>query len=167
MSETNDREQVDRQLAGSGGEQADPGRRSFLRGTALAGAAGAVGLAALLNLSPAAAKDRDDKDRDHDDDRDHDHRRDDFDRKKRDTEILIAAEIAEALAVTTYTNIINLAPFFGRIPDDDQDYLRAARQEEMSHYLLEQSVTGQPSPYTTFFIHRRCSKTRRRPSTCW
>jgi hypothetical protein len=29
--------------------------------------------------------------------------------------------------------------------------LEAARQEEMSHYLLEQSVTGQPSPFTTFF----------------
>jgi len=32
--------------------------------------------------------------------------------RKGDRAILITAEIAEALAVTTYTNIINLAPFF-------------------------------------------------------
>jgi Ferritin-like domain len=68
-----------------------------------------------------------------------------------DREILIAAETAEALAVTTYTNIINTAPFFANIPADDQQYLIGARQEEMSHYLLEQSATGQPSPFTTFY----------------
>src|SRR5204862_1917382 len=34
---------------------------------------------------------------------------------------------------------------------DDQGYLRAARQEEMSHYALEKSVTGTPSPFTTFY----------------
>jgi hypothetical protein len=68
-----------------------------------------------------------------------------------DHEILIAAEIAEALAVTTYTNIINTAPFFQNLESDDQGYLMAARQEEMSHYLLEQSATGQASPFTTFF----------------
>jgi hypothetical protein len=68
-----------------------------------------------------------------------------------DQKILIAAEIAEALAVTTYTHIVNQAPFFERLPHDDQGYLRAARQEEMSHYLLEESVTNQPSPFTTFF----------------
>lgn len=70
---------------------------------------------------------------------------------KGDTDILIAAEIAEALAVTTYTNIINRSPFFRRIAADDQGYLRAARQEEMSHYALEKSVTGKPSPFTTFY----------------
>jgi hypothetical protein len=70
---------------------------------------------------------------------------------KRDVDILVAAEIAEALAVTTYTNIINLSPFFGRLPADDQGYLVAARQEEMSHYLLEQSATGQATPFTTFY----------------
>ena len=68
-----------------------------------------------------------------------------------DTEILIAAEIAEALAVTTYTNIINTAPFFQNLADDDQGYLIAARNEEMSHYLLEQSATGKPSPFSTFY----------------
>jgi hypothetical protein len=71
--------------------------------------------------------------------------------RKSDREILIAAEIAEALAVTTYSNIINLAPFFSRLASDDQGYLIAARQEEMSHYLLEQSVTDQSTPFASFF----------------
>ena len=68
-----------------------------------------------------------------------------------DREILIAAEIAEALAVTTYTNIIKTAPFFANLASDDQGYLMSARNEEMSHYLLEQSATGQPSPFSTFY----------------
>ena len=71
--------------------------------------------------------------------------------KKGDIEILVAAQIAEALAVTTYTNIINTSPFFTRLADDDKGYLEAARQEEMSHYLLEESVTKKPSPFTTFY----------------
>src|SRR5689334_14381266 len=71
--------------------------------------------------------------------------------KKRDLEILGAAQIAEALAVTTYTNIIDKAPFFTRLAEDDQGYLKAARQEEMSHYLLEESATKKPSPFTTFY----------------
>ncbi|HEX4189169.1 MAG TPA: ferritin-like domain-containing protein [Solirubrobacteraceae bacterium] len=70
---------------------------------------------------------------------------------RRDREILGAAQIAEALAVTTYTNIINTAPFFAHLESDDQGYLRAARQEEMSHYLLEESVTKKPSAFTTFY----------------
>ncbi|MFZ1007397.1 MAG: ferritin-like domain-containing protein [Candidatus Sulfotelmatobacter sp.] len=68
-----------------------------------------------------------------------------------DRQILLAAEIAEALAVTTYTNIINTSPFFTRLPIDDQGYLAGARQEEMSHYLLEQSVTDQLTPFTSFY----------------
>ena len=71
--------------------------------------------------------------------------------KKGDLEILGAAQIAEALAVTTYTNIINTAPFFSRLASDDQGYLKSARQEEMSHYLLEEGVTRKPSPFTTFY----------------
>jgi hypothetical protein len=70
---------------------------------------------------------------------------------KGDIDILVAAEIAEALAVTTYTNIINTSPFFQNIPEDDQGYLIGARQEEMSHYLLEESLTGAPTPFTEFF----------------
>ena len=41
-----------------------------------------------------------------------------------DVAIVGAAQIAEALAVTTYTNIIDKAPFFKRLPEDDQGYLR-------------------------------------------
>jgi hypothetical protein len=70
---------------------------------------------------------------------------------KADRNILVAAEIAEALAVTTYSHIINRSPFFKNIPKDDQVYLLAARQEEMSHYLLEQQVTDQVAPFTSFY----------------
>jgi Ferritin-like domain len=118
-------------------------RRAFLCRAAVTGALGAAGFGALATLTSSAAsassKDHDD----HDDDRD--------DAKKRDHDILIAAEIAEALAVTTYTNIIETAPFFTRLASDDQGYLIAARQEEMSHYLLEKSVTDEPSPFRSFF----------------
>ena len=119
-------------------------RRGFLHRSAIAGAVGVVGFGSLLGLASSRANAKSvlahgSQDEDNDG------------LKKRDTDILIAAEIAEALAVTTYTHIIETAPFFARIPSDDQEYLHAARQEEMSHYLLEQSVTGQPTPYTSFF----------------
>jgi hypothetical protein len=121
-------------------------RKSFLKGAAVAGA-GAAGLGAL---GPAAALA---------------HGRQRHDRHghgghrhggqggltRTDVEILKAAQIAEALAVTTYTNIINTAPFFQNIPTDDQGYLKAAVQEEMSHYLLEESLTKQPTPFTSFY----------------
>jgi hypothetical protein len=117
-------------------------RRAFLQRAAVAGTLGAAGLGTLMTLvSPGAIasslsrKDEDDPET----------------AKQRDTSILVAAEIAEALAVTTYTNIIDTAAFFNRIPNDDQGYLIGARQEEMSHYLLEQSVTDQPSPFRSFF----------------
>jgi len=71
--------------------------------------------------------------------------------KQTDRNILVAAQIAEALAVTTYSNIIDSSPFFQRIPNDDQGYLVGARQEEMSHYLLEQQVTDEFTPYTSFY----------------
>jgi hypothetical protein len=114
------------------------GRREFLRGAVTAGAAVA---GATLGATTLLARDKD-----HDGDNGH--------KKptKEDVRILVAAEIAEALAVTTYTNIITTAPFFTRLADDDQGYLQAARQEEMSHYLLELSASGQPSPFTTFFF---------------
>lgn len=119
-------------------------RRGFLQRSVIAGTVGVAGLSGLLSLgSPSAKATSGSGGSDRDEDRDR--------VTKRDTDILIAAEIAEALAVTTYTHIIETAPFFGRIPPDDQGYLRGAREEEMSHYLLEQSVTGQPSPYTSFF----------------
>ena len=68
-----------------------------------------------------------------------------------DVAILGAAEFAEALAVTTYSNIVDTAPFFKHLESDDQGYIRAAREEEMSHYLLEQGATKKPSPFSTFY----------------
>lgn len=108
-------------------------RRQFLRRTAAAGAGVVAGASALDLLGPsfAAAKSGG--------------------LTSADVEIVGAAQIAEALAVTTYTNIIDHSPFFKRLPEDDQGYLKAARQEEMSHYALEQSVTRKPSPFTTFY----------------
>src|SRR5215467_11441368 len=113
-------------------------RRSFLKQASIGSAVGAGSLAfgGLLKASLASAETRP---------------RGGPALTPTDREILIAAEIAEALAVTTYTNIIDTAPFFQNLESDDQGYLMAARQEEMSHYLLEQSATGQPSPFTTFF----------------
>src|SRR5579864_9068799 len=133
--------------------ESKPGRRSFLWMASLMGAGGTLALGSLLDGTAAKAKGRDDRDDDRGDDYRHD--RDDAGAKQQDTDILIAAEIAEALAVTTYTNIINTAPFFSRLAADDQGYLIAAREEEMSHYLLEQSVTTQPSPFTTFFYPQK------------
>jgi Ferritin-like domain len=108
-------------------------RRGFISRSALAGAGALVGGGALGALEPsfaaAAAGGV----------------------TSGDTAILGAAQIAEALAVTTYTNIIDAAPFFKHLAADDQGYLRAARQEEMSHYMLEKSVTKKPSPFTQFF----------------
>jgi hypothetical protein len=107
-------------------------RRTFLRGAAVGGAV--VGTGSLGALAPAFAQAA----------------RSGV--SSGDVAILAAAQIAEALAVTTYTNIINTAPFFKRLASDDQGYLRAAREEEMSHYMLEKSVTGKPSAFTSFFF---------------
>jgi len=117
-------------------------RRFFLKGATIAGAASRATLGGLTRVA-AAAQQHDDVANVMKDEKDH--------LKKGDRDILIAAEIAEALAVTTYSNIINIAPFFQGLEADDKGYLQAARQEEMSHYLLEQSVTNDPSPFTSFF----------------
>jgi hypothetical protein len=122
-------------------------RRSFLRRASLAGATGALALTGLLDVAAAKTAGRALNSRDHD----HDHDDDNDGLRHEDIDILVAAEIAEALAVTTYSHIINTAPFFSRIPNDDQGYLLGALQEEMSHYALEQSVTDKPSPFTSFF----------------
>ena len=116
-------------------------RRSFLRSATIAGATGLAALGGLATAASASEKEEDTETMKYE----HDHL------KKGDRDILVAAEIAEALAVTTYSNIINIAPFFKALASDDQGYLAAARQEEMSHYLLEQSVTDQFTPYTMFF----------------
>jgi hypothetical protein len=130
-------------LGAAGDHPTGISRRSFFKRASVAGATSAVALSGLVGLasaldSEAHAANDDDK---------HEGRG----LRKGDRDILVAAEIAEALAVTTYSNIINIAPFFTRLESDDQGYLMAALQEEMSHYLLEQSVTNQPSPFSAFY----------------
>jgi hypothetical protein len=118
-------------------------RRLFFKGATAVGAGSAIGLGALLGATSAfgqgaaAVNQTDDQDSDA--------------VNSGDRAILVAAQIAEALAVTTYTHIIETAPFFTRLPSDDQGYLVAAREEEMSHYLLEKSVTGESTPFGKFY----------------
>jgi hypothetical protein len=112
-------------------------RKNFLKGAAVAGA----GVASMGALGPAAALAKGNTRR----------ARGKKGPTKGDVAILEAAQIAEALAVTTYTNIINTAPFFKNLASDDQGYLKAAVQEEMSHFLLEESLTMKPSGFTTFY----------------
>jgi hypothetical protein len=138
MSETDRSSAARAQGAAQGdlGVGADPfdaatTRKRFLLGAASAGV-GVAGLGALAPVNALASHGR--------------HGLTGGDRK-----ILEAAQIAEALAVTTYSNIIATAPFFKNLAADDQGYLRAAVQEEMSHYLLEESLTRKPTPFTSFY----------------
>jgi hypothetical protein len=110
-------------------------RRGFMTKGAAAGVGAVVSTGALEALLPSIAAARGHK----------------GGVTKGDLAILGAAQIAEALAVTTYTGIIDTAPFFTRLEADDQGYFKAARAEEMSHYLLEKSVTKKPSPVSTFY----------------
>jgi hypothetical protein len=118
-------------------------RRSFFQGATVVGAASVVGLGGLMSAASAFGQGG------HGGDAASYNNKGGL--KKGDIDILVAAQIAEALAVTTYSNIIDISPFFKRLPSDDQGYLVGARQEEMSHYLLEQSVTDQFTPYSKFF----------------
>jgi hypothetical protein len=124
-------QQTEREDRPSAAQDEGTTRLGFLKGAAAAG----VGAAGIGALGPAAA----------------------FARKrphgptKGDVAILQAAQIAEALAVTTYSNIISTAPFFKNLASDDQGYLKAALQEEMSHFLLEEGLTHKPSGFTTFY----------------
>jgi hypothetical protein len=102
------------------------GRQSFLRGMVVTAASYA--LAPLVSTRAAAAGLTTD-----------------------DRLILHAAQIAEALAVTTYTSIITAAPFYTRLFPQDQAYLQAARNQEMAHYTVVRSLTSAPPPYTSFF----------------
>jgi hypothetical protein len=68
-----------------------------------------------------------------------------------DRELLLTAQVAEALAVTTYSGIVDRAPFFRRLAPAFQTYVAGAREEEMSHYLLEQRLTGRAAPVARFF----------------
>jgi hypothetical protein len=114
-------------------------RRGFFKHATVAGAAGAVALSGLASLGGVASA------------QEASERAEPQGLAKGDRAILVAAQIAEALAVTTYMHIIHTAPFFNRLPEDDQGYLKAAVQEEMSHYMLEQDVTDQFTPFSKFF----------------
>lgn len=116
-------------------------RRSFFEHASLAGTATALGLFGLAGTMRALA-DQPNPGRDP---------IKDVTATSSDVDILSAAAIAEALAVATYTGIVSDSGWFTRIPDDDQGYFYAARQEEMSHYLLATSATGKASPFTTFY----------------
>jgi hypothetical protein len=117
-------------------------RRSFFRRAAIAGATAAVAGGGLVTMASALTGESGNSP---------DETPKSKGLKDGDRAILVAAEIAEALAVTTYSNIINTSKWFTRIPSDDQGYLEGALQEEMSHYLLEQSVTDQFTPFTSFY----------------
>lgn len=71
-----------------------------------------------------------------------------------DRAILRAAQVAEALAVTTYDHIITASPLYSYLFPQDQSYMQAARQEEMAHYQLLTRLTGAPSPYAAFYYPR-------------
>jgi hypothetical protein len=68
-----------------------------------------------------------------------------------DRELLLAAQSAEALAVSTYSGIVDGAPFFRRLDPAFQTYVAGAREEEMSHYLLEQRLTERDAPVERCF----------------
>jgi Ferritin-like domain len=107
-------------------------RRSFFQKASIAGAAALIG---MVHSAPGYAADQASGNSDGD--------------------IVLAAAIAEALAVTTYTGIVRTSSWFTRIPDDDQSYFYAARNEEMSHYNLAKSAAGSDSPFTTFYYPKR------------
>lgn len=69
-----------------------------------------------------------------------------------DATILGAAKIAEALATTMYTGIINDAPFFGTLSPENQAYIVAARDEEKFHYDLLKGATGGTDAQLNYFF---------------
>jgi ferritin-like protein len=121
----------------AGENAAGMSRRVFFKHATVVGATSALALSGLASLGVASGQESDAVDAQG--------------LKSGDRAILIAAQIAEALAVTTYMHIIHTAPFFKRLESDDQGYLKAALQEEMSHYQLEQEVTDQFTPFSKFF----------------
>jgi hypothetical protein len=106
-------------------------RRSFLKGIGIAGF-GAVGASLLAGCggsgSPAASTST-----------------------SMDQQILGAAKIAEALAVTMYTSLI-ASPIFATLPGSDQAYFTAAMNEEMFHYNLLKSSTGNTDAPLTYYF---------------
>ena len=107
-------------------------RRGFLRkglvaGAGLAAVAGLPGSALARTMRPASAL------------------------TAGDVAILGGAAIAEALAVTTYSNIIDTAPFFKNLESDDQGYLRSLATRRCRTTCSRSRSTKKPSPFTAFF----------------
>ncbi len=68
-----------------------------------------------------------------------------------DQQILGAAKIAEALAVTMYASFI-ASPIFAGLASDDQAYFNAAINEEKFHYDLLRSSTGGIDAAVNYFF---------------
>lgn len=68
-----------------------------------------------------------------------------------DAQILGAAKIAEALAVSMYT-AFNASAIYTGLPAADQAYFQAALNEEMYHYNLLKSVTGNTDAPLTYYF---------------
>jgi len=68
-----------------------------------------------------------------------------------DQKILGAAKIAEALAVSMYS-AFNASGIFTGLPAADQAYFTAALNEEMFHYNLLKSVTGNTDAPLTYYF---------------
>lgn len=132
-------------------------RRSFLKTATFAGATTLAALGGLSTAASAAQLQEDTESMKYE----HDHL------KKSDADILIAAQIAEALAVTTYSNIINTAPFFKTIPDDDQGYLIGARRRRCPTIFSSSQSQTNPLPSPSSSIPQKCSPMLRPPSTFW
>ncbi len=70
----------------------------------------------------------------------------------RDATILGAAKIAEALATTMYTAIIDDAPFFATLSAENQAYITAARDQEKFHYDLLKGATGGADAQVNYYF---------------
>ena len=70
-----------------------------------------------------------------------------------DQQILNAAATAEALAVVTYSNIINASPLYTTLVSNpaDQAYLHAALEQEASHYNTLVGAGAVPLATTFYF----------------
>jgi hypothetical protein len=139
----------------------DVSRRLFFKRATAVGANGALVVAGLGALASAKAKPEIGKNPQDDRDYDSGHL------TKQGLNVLVAAQLAEPLAVRMYSNIINIAPFFPGIPDDDQGYRKGALQEEMSDYWLEQSVANQSIPVNFCSFPSTWSPTPVRRSIPW
>jgi hypothetical protein len=114
--------------------QNDIDRRSLLRGAAIAGSGLLLGGLATFKAVAQGGN--------------------------QDAAIIGAAKVAEALAVTAYTGIINGA-WFGTLPQDDQNYFLAARDEEKYHFDLLNSAVPGDVPLTYYFPSRAFNFSRR------